>query len=98
MHYMTGKELVLKAVFDKAFHLMDHSLNEKLSVDETYLIDERDTTELCAKYEALPLELSYKLVIDDYHACNFSKLSRMIELAYQAGIETTLQIIKDQVA
>lgn len=95
---MTGKELLLKAVFDKAFSLMDQSIADKLSADETYLIDDRDTLELRNKYDALALELQHRLIIDDYFACNCSKFSQVIELAYQAGIETALQIIDQQVA
>ncbi len=93
---MTGKELVLKAVFDKALRLMDQSIAEKISVDEDFLTDQRDAAELRNRYEALPLEFQHKLVIDDYHACDCSRLSRMVELAYLAGTETALRIIGEQ--
>ncbi len=95
---MTGKELVLKAVFEKAFSLMDSAIAEKLAHDETYLTDERDSIELEQKYESLSLSSPHRMIIEDFHACNCSRFYRMIELAYQAGAETALSIIEKQVA
>ena len=88
---MTAKEFQTNAVCVKALENMAANISQKLDTDEVYLHDEKDAQELRERYEVLPLPNYYKWVINDFYSCTCSKLTRVIELAYLAGLEAAMQ-------
>lgn len=89
---MTTKEFQTNAVCVKALEDMAANISKKLDTDKVYLHDEKDARELRERYEVLPLPNCYKWIINDFYSCTCSKLTRVIELAYLAGMEAAMQV------
>lgn len=93
--FMAKKDWNVEAVYRNALELMEMNLSTKMQGDEIYIHDEQDQQELENKYNSLRLTHHSKWIINDYHACTCSKMSRAIELAYLAGIEAVLDMISE---
>ncbi len=93
---MTKNKLDLEMIYDKAYALMDVNISKKMETDRIYHYDEQSVHELEAKCEALPLTNQYKWILQDYYACMHSKMARVMELAYLAGIEVALSMIIEE--
>lgn len=90
---MTNNELDMQKVYNKALALMDLNIGEKLKSDDIYVFDEHNAQKLEEKYEALPIINQHRWIINDYHACICSKMSRANELAYLAGVEAVINLL-----
>lgn len=94
---MAKKDWSSEAVYSSALNLMEENLSAKMQEDEIYIHDDQDRQALENKYNSLRIPNQYRRIINDYHACTCSQMSRAIELAYLAGIEAVLDMISKPV-
>ena len=90
---MTEHEQASHIVYERAVDLLDMSVRSSVLSDEIYLNDQLDAAHLQERYESLSLSRQHRLVIDDYLACDQSRMSRAVVLAYRAGIRTALSLM-----
>ena len=83
-------ELVDKSVGD----LMDQTRDTILKEDSIHLQNEADLAELENRYMSLKLERHDRMVVNDYIACLQTTDSRIADIAYVAGIEDTVKLLK----
>lgn len=90
---MSNQKYNVVAICLKALEDMEQNVCRKLESDEIYLQDRSDETDLELLYHSLPIENEHRHTIDDFHACSTTKMTRIVELAYQAGVEAALNAI-----
>lgn len=92
---MSKQKYNVVAICLKALEEMEQNVCKKIETDELYLQDHRDELELEQLYEALPIENEHRRLIEDFQACSTTKMTRVVELAYQAGVEAALNAIDE---